>query len=76
MNSKVKGITSKIGKSLWIALGIFLLIITISWARYAFGGNGFGSIIILILLPVFAVLLLIYLIITAVYIIKNRNKRK
>ena len=67
-----------IGKWIWITIGIGFVIILVSWLSYAFGNNGLGSIIMLVLSIIIGLVFVVYLIITLIFFLikKIRNKKR
>ncbi|MEK6841680.1 MAG: hypothetical protein AABX91_00825 [Nanoarchaeota archaeon] len=74
---KIKKIIAKIGKGIWIALGLFFLLIIFSWISYVRNSNDFSGVIILVLLMIILVPFAVYLLITLIFfIVKKIRQRK
>ncbi|MEK6741731.1 MAG: hypothetical protein AABX68_00925 [Nanoarchaeota archaeon] len=74
---KIKKIIAKIGKGIWIALGLFFLLIIFSWSSYVRNSNDFSGVIILVLLMIILVPFAVYLLITLIFfIVKKIRQRK
>ncbi len=73
---KAKEIITKIGKGIWIAIGLFILFIIISWSSYVNNSKDFSGVIILILLMMVVAIFVLFLIITLIFFIIKKIRQK